>query len=390
MGMLSVRIASMFRRAPGPRAATSTRRQRIVEGGDARWVTISGVNVLIWANQAYDIIPGGHRVQIDRSAEALRCRGVSVTVDSGPGVSLENVDLVHSFSARPEWVRRARQARIPVVVSTIYWNQRYVLGLDKRRSPRQRTIRAVRLMGSAIRRGPELTASQLLRPIIDRQLIFESADLLLPNSMAEAKAIRTELAVSTPAHVVPNGVDHYTFTLPSEPGPRRGVLYVGRIEPHKNQLGLINALAGTQIPLTIVGPVHPHHRGYMDKCRRAAGPETRFVNALGQDALVALYREAAVHAMPSWFETTGLSSLEACLCGAAVVTTDRGYAHEYFQELAYYCDPSKPRSIRAAIEAALKAGGSAPLRERILRHYTWEHAADATIGGYEVAGRGAR
>lgn len=339
------------------------------------------MRVLLWTDQAYDGIPGGHRVQADRTVEALQRLGVEVELAIGPEASLDGVDVVHSFGADRRWLRAAREARIPVVVSTIYWSQRYVLGMDKRVG----LARRLRLASSVMRRGAHETAMTVARPVLDKQLAFEFADLLLPNSESEAATIRDELDVTTPTWVVPNGVDHRVFTPPADGATRDGVLYVGRIEPHKNQLGLIRALDGSGIPLSFVGRVHPDHGAYMAACQKAAGANVRFLGRRTDAELVADYQRAAVHAMPSWYETTGLSSLEAAACGAAVVTTNRGFVRDYFDDLAYYCDPDDPGSVLDAVQAALANGPSAELRRRVLDRFTWDHAGEATLAAYEKA-----
>jgi glycosyltransferase involved in cell wall biosynthesis len=111
------------------------------------------------------------------------------------------------------------------------------------------------------------------------------------------------------------------------------------------------------------------------------------MSAMPQAELVEVYRRAAVHVLPSLFETTGLVSLEAAAAGCAVVTTDRGYAREYFGELAYYCDPRRRDSIRSAVADALSGGPSPELRARVLSCYTWRHAAVATAAAYASIGR---
>ena len=58
------------------------------------------------------------------------------------------------------------------------------------------------------------------------------------------------------------------------------VAYVGRIEPHKNQLGLIRELHGTGVELMIVGDEHPHHPEYVARCRREADSKVTFVPGL--------------------------------------------------------------------------------------------------------------
>ena len=232
-----------------------------------------------------------------------------------------------------------------------------------------------------MKRGPVVTSETFLETSTKTALSYESADLLLPNSEAEARTIISELGITTPTHVVPNAADAELFT-PPERVARSGVLYVGRIEPHKNQLGLIRALRMTGIGLTIAGPPHPHHPQYFEACIAAAGPDVVFTGALNPAELVPLYQQAQVHAMPSFFETTGLSSLEAALCECGVVTTDRGYAREYFDGHAYYCDPTSESSIRTAIATAIQRPLTG-MRERALERYTWPHAAAATVAAYE-------
>jgi glycosyltransferase involved in cell wall biosynthesis len=59
-----------------------------------------------------------------------------------------------------------------------------------------------------------------------------------------------------------------------------------------------------------------------------------------------------VHVLASWFETTGLVSLEAAMMDCNVVVTKKGDTVEYFSDMAYYCEPDDINSIRNAIEKA--------------------------------------
>ena len=171
---------------------------------------------------------------------------------------------------------------------------------------------------------------------------YESADLLLPNAVGEADSIRRDFGVSTPMTPVPNGVDPLSFSESSAPfEDRRYVLFVGRIDPHKNQLGAIRALRGSGLPLVIAGHDHPHHPEYTAQCRDEGGDWVTFTGEVSHDSaeLADLYHGARVHLLPSWFETTGLVSLEAALSGCSVVSTSLGHAREYLDDLAWYCDP---------------------------------------------------
>lgn len=95
-----------------------------------------------------------------------------------------------------------------------------------------------------------------------------------------------------------------------------------------------------------------------------------------------LYRQARVHALPTFYETTGLVSLEAALSGCAVVTTNRGHAQEYFGDFAWYCNPDDLTSIREAVLSALDSDASHELAALIESRFTWQHTATATLSAY--------
>src|SRR5262249_61332609 len=104
-----------------------------------------------------------------------------------------------------------------------------------------------------------------------RRELVALADRVLPNSMAEARQlVRYCGADPDRLRVVPNGVDE-RFAAVASSRPRDRVLYVGRIEPRKNVLGLIRALRPMELPLEIIGGVVPGHEGYARACRESSG-----------------------------------------------------------------------------------------------------------------------
>jgi glycosyltransferase involved in cell wall biosynthesis len=314
-----------------------------------------------------------------------------VTVTTATEPPLHGYSLVHGSGMTLPQVRRCREAGLVVCLSTIYWSQRYTMGLDQRMGAGRQVARRVRLALSLAADAARLRhvekSEDLLRRQLGARMLYESADVLLPNSAMEADTIRAELGVTTPMVVVPNGIDEAIFSQPSPPWEARSetVLYVGRFEPHKNQLGLIHALHDRPYELVLVGPPHPHHQEYRRECMRVAGPRVRFVSETSQEALVDLYGGARVHVLPSWYETTGLVSLEAAALGCNVVTTDRGFASEYFGPLARYCDPADPRTIAAAVDGALRTPPDPALRKRVLDRFTWRDAGQATLAAYRQA-----
>lgn len=346
------------------------------------------IRVVVW--MPFRTVPGGHQVQCEGTVRALRELGADVQTCFGPELGFigSRPDVVHGFGLTTDHVRSARRQGLPVALSTIYWSRRYTARGAPVRSydPALRRLRATVVLARGLLADtyPE-KIDEYASGLRTAAALFESADLLLPNSSLELRAIREELGVTTPCAVVPNAVDPSIFSPePGEPaGGATTVLMVGRFEPHKNQLALIRALAGSGLTLCLVGPAHPGHHAYMARCQKAAaGDDVRILPGASQQDLVGLYRSAAVHALPSWFETTGLVSLEAALCGSAIVTTSRGYASEYFGDDAAYCRPDDLRSIRSAVFEALESGPAPGLQSRIRRRFTWRQAGQATLEAY--------
>jgi glycosyltransferase involved in cell wall biosynthesis len=345
------------------------------------------LNVVIW--DPVPVIFGGHVVQLDMTAKYVEAvPGVSVRVERGEEPDLCGIDVVHGMGLQTRHIREARILGIPVCLSVVYSAKDYRTGVlvrgDWSETALSRARAASSLALAAVRGGHHRKCEKFNEFTVTMKANFESADLLLPNSQLEADQIIADLNVSTPMRVVPNAVDPGLFSVQTPWNERDGVLYVARLEPHKNQLRLIEALRDTSVRLTIVGPPHPHHPRYAEKVRVAAdrAANVDLIDHVPHDELGPLYNAARVHVVPSGFETTGLVSLEAALCGCNVVTTELGYAREYFEDLAWYCRPDDPASIRAAVLAALASPPRDALRTRILERYTWAHTAAATVEAY--------
>jgi glycosyltransferase involved in cell wall biosynthesis len=109
-------------------------------------------------------------------------------------------------------------------------------------------------------------------------------------------------------------------------------------------------------------------------------PWIRHIEQIPYEKMPAYYHFAKVGISASWFETTGLTSLEALFCGTnAVASGDR--AKEYLGDLAEYCCPESVNSIKEAIKKAYYA--KAPIIPKEMRElYTWKKAAQETAEVY--------
>ncbi len=326
--------------------------------------------------------PGGGEIQLVETRRALERLNVTARLWQPGCDSLDTIDCLHLFGSHRAWlplVEAARCAGKPVAVSTIAW-------FDLASRWNETAPYSTRLRG---------TLGQLARTICPqipswRRQLYQAADVLLPNSQAEADQLTRYFGVpSSKIHVVPNGADPGVADACPEPFAERVggagfVLCAGRIEPRKNQLALIEALAGSGHSLVILGDVVPGHEDYAAACRQAANADTQFVPALAHNdpLLASAYAACGCLALPSWFETPGLVAIEAGMLGKPLVLTDRGATREYFGELADYVCPSDRARIRRTVEQALARGLNPLLADWTRQRYTWHAAAQATREAY--------
>ena len=151
------------------------------------------------------------------------------------------------------------------------------------------------------------------------------------------------------------------------------------MEGIKNQLNLIKALNNTCYTLILIGSPAPNQLKYYRACRKIAAKNIFFYNHMSQEVLKDYYKAARVHALPSWFETCGLSSLEAVAMGCNIAVTERGYTRDYFGDDAFYCNPDDSGSIFKAIDRAAHSVSSKQLQQKIIQNYTWQRAAAITL-----------
>ncbi len=355
-------------------------------------------------------------MQLEATAEALRRDfGVIAEVSSELEPVLDGFDLVHLFGlVRPQevWVqaRNATRQGKPVVLSTVYcdvWEyeqrgRRGPLGLLARHTNRD-AVEALKAAGRGVmsREWTQGSAALFSRGFTEMQrAVVKMTAVFLPNSHSEWNRIVTTLGVQIPADrvvVVPNAV------TPPPPAFRRTgeqrratefyerfrgcVLCVARVEGRKNQLNLIAATRQSDVQVVVAGQAAANQGRYVAAVRALAhgSANVHLLGSVTEAEKWALYRAAAVHALPSWIETTGLSSLEAASMDCALVVSPNGDTEEYFGQNATYCDPASRDSIAAAIRQARTAGPSAELKKRIADHLTWTQAAQMSLQGYHRA-----
>lgn len=327
--------------------------------------------------------PGGGEVLLLKTKEYVEKQGVSVKLLDPWSDKIKSFDLLHTFGSVKDslsMIRVAKDAGIKTVLSTVCW---YSLlsawGIGDSWGPR---------LGALVRH-----AGKTLCPWIpsERKTMMELSDLLIPNSESEAQQLsRYFLIPREKITTIPNAVDPRFLEAKPEPfrerlGLHDFILCVGRIEPRKNQLGMIRALKNCKVPVIFIGDYVPAYKAYYERCRQEADPTMHFLGFMDHDSdlLASAYAACNTFLLASWLETPGLAALEAGLAGAKVVLTNQGATREYFRDYASYCSPHRLSDIRQKTLASLRQARNGQLKSHIQKNYLWPEAARKTIQVYK-------
>lgn len=176
------------------------------------------------------------------------------------------------------------------------------------------------------------------------------------------------------------------------------ILYVGTIEPRKNLVRLVRAIAhlraeGRRERLVLVGALGWDYAPLFGEIERLGLRDAVvYLGFVEQDELVALYNGAAVFVFPSLYEGFGLPPLEAMACGTPVVTSATSACGETAGDAALLVDPTDERAIAAALRQVLTDKElAADLRDRgraRAAQFSWERAARQTLAVYEAVASG--
>jgi glycosyltransferase involved in cell wall biosynthesis len=164
--------------------------------------------------------------------------------------------------------------------------------------------------------------------------------------------------------VISGGVDTLKFS--PDPGVARGdgVLFVGRLLPHKGVDTLIRALP-PDVPAQIIGRVFDT-RYFNDLQQLAAGKRVSFRHDCDDAALVDAYRRAACVVLPSVYddmygqhtavpELLGQTLLEAMACGAPAICTAVASMPEIVEDgvSGFVVPPNDADALSAAVKRVL-------------------------------------
>jgi glycosyltransferase involved in cell wall biosynthesis len=309
--------------------------------------------------------------------------------------TLRSIAYLHGHPARP----------MPPALPAAVWNADIVHAHHMRSTPSVIAALTARLHGRrAVVTDHGLQGSDwggLLYGLFDRFLTVS------------AYSARELGAPSERTAVIHGGADPARFA-PDPHAVHRGILFVGRITPHKGIDRLIEALP-EGASLTIAGSeghdAEWPEREYPELLRRLAARSPAGITFLGPVAdrdLPALYRQAAVLVLPSVectiygrsvrvSELLGLVLLEAMMSGTPVVASALGGIPEIVQDgtTGFLVEPGDTGELRDRLSQILR---DPALAERMGRaahelareRFTWDACAARCLTAYESLGGSGR
>ena len=257
--------------------------------------------------------------------------------------------------------------------------------------------------------------STLLYPELHRQPLVRRARVRLPLAAKMARAIITPTAAVKrevcdrlkikPEKIAPIHEAPRSFFRPVTAGEsfavreRLGIkdeflLFVGTLEPRKNLLTLLKALAQIardtllRPQLVIAGGegwLMSETEGFVNSS--GVAEQLLFTGYLQDAELRALYSSCRAFIYPSIYEGFGLPPLEAMACGAPVIASKIGALQEVLGDAAVLIDPLDARSLAQAI---IESWGSEHRRAELKQagtkraaKFTWDETARLTYEIYE-------
>jgi glycosyltransferase involved in cell wall biosynthesis len=174
--------------------------------------------------------------------------------------------------------------------------------------------------------------------------------------------------------------------------PQRYVFYPATLWPHKNHIGLVDALARIDDDLHLV--LCGASFGRLDAVLAAAAQRgvehrVRHLGFVSAETLPVIYRRAAALVFPSTYEGFGAPILEAMASGCPVASSMAGPLAEICAGAAAVLEPDDPAQMAKAISAVTS---DEPLRLRLRAaglqragEYSWSRSAQAHLDVYRRA-----
>lgn len=371
---------------------------------DARWIfdEISGVGTytieLIRAlshldrDNDYLLLFRSHHVR-DRTAEATQ-------FNAAPNVQAKQIPY-GPFSIRNQWQLPSflREHEIDV-----YHSPNYMIpfrGFPGRRTGLTKCVTTIHDVIPLLfpDHAPKSKKSRLF-PLYKRIMheVGARSDMILTVSECSQRDLIDQLELpperEDSIQTIYNGVNpQYRPSLDDPVDGPPVILYVGRSDPYKNLLCLIDGFhalrqSGVDARLRIIGPTDPRYPEPRQRVTELGlDPWVDSAGYVSDAALLRAYQDASVFVLPSRYEGFGLPVLEAMACGTPVVCSNASALPEVAGEAALLFDPSEADDLAEALRKVLTDPDCArDLRQKGLDRagkFTWQKTFEQTLAVYE-------
>lgn len=326
-------------------------------------------------------VSGGINTQINKTAEALISKGHKITYfNSWEKYNWQQFDMVHIFRADAanlalgQWLN---ENNIPFVISPIFFS-------SHKHSRVKNAIKFTELNQKIL--------SGITSDLLIKKELCNLSSFVLPNTYEEQDLIAKSMNISiNKMHVIHNGIDtSFSTSTPDlfykKFGIKDFVLSTGHFGfKRKNLERLIKAVKDIDCKLVLIGSLFSD--SYSNNCKKLIKSSSNIIliDTLKHDdpLLASAYSAAKVFALPSLYETPGLSALEAAICKCNIVITPFGGTKEYFEDWAQYPNPLSITSIKNAILDSLQKDYNSDLQDKILNKYNWNTIANNTLDIYK-------
>ncbi len=293
---------------------------------------------------------------------------------SEPDRDFDILQIFGSEYYQAELVKRARSVGLAVATFSILV---FRSSADRERTRRWRHLD---------RFCPVTTTFGLRRSVLaDSDLVFFASEAERRDAQ-DVYGVTPRTSTVVRSTVSPEFADASPIAFERATGLRDFVLAVGRIEPRKNTLRLIEAARRCALPLVLIGPMDQSHPDFSAdvRARVDAHPDLHWLPPYAPDdpLLASAYAAARVHVLPSFHETAGLVNMEALLTRTQVVTTPLDAVREYMRDYAFYANPEDVGELAAKIREAYDTPFDERARDHVLETLTHPSAARAMLDAY--------
>jgi glycosyltransferase involved in cell wall biosynthesis len=253
--------------------------------------------------------------------------------------------------------------------------------------------------------GEPMTLGTRGNHLLERYAWRQAQALTAPSHFQAIETAYTLDRYSKKITVIPNPIapeilTEATRSVESMTGsqPAVDVLYTGRLAPVKGIRPLLQAArqvkeAMPQTKFVLIGPWQlPEKPDQVIPIlkNKLNGSNICWINHLPWHNLISWYRQAKIFVMPSYYETFGISAIEAMAFGMPVVGTTAGGLPEVVEDgvTGLLVPPGDPQGLAEAViqllrDPDLRRRMGEAGRERVSSEFTVDRVVDQTLAVYE-------